>query len=44
MLFLELYYFCSFYKQKECRFKTIKFADIQLFMRVVFGTEPSLDL
>jgi hypothetical protein len=34
MLFLELYYFCSFYKQKECRFLTIKLADIQLFMKV----------
>ncbi len=34
MLFLELYYFCSFYKQKECRFSMIKFADIQLVIEV----------
>jgi len=44
MLFLELYYFCSFYKQNERRFITIKNADIQLFMRVVFGAGPNLVL
>jgi len=37
MLFLELYYFCSFYKQKLNRFKAIKFVDIQLVMVSCFG-------